>query len=71
MYPPAGLLHRAVALSGSPLNSWALQYRPKELFQKFASNANCTRGTTKSTVECLRSKGVDEINEAQVKLAVS
>ncbi|CAL8128958.1 unnamed protein product [Orchesella dallaii] len=64
-----GLFSRAISQSGTALNPWAFQMKPKEIALRLAENVGCVRDTSEELVECLRSKTPGEIVTGQLKLS--
>jgi len=53
--------HRTISQSGSAFAFWATQFLPRMAADGFAKELGCKTEDSKSLVECLRSKTVDEI----------
>ncbi|ODM99919.1 Venom carboxylesterase-6 [Orchesella cincta] len=64
-----GLFSAAISESGTALNPWAFQSKPKQLALRLAENVGCVRDTSEALVECLRSKTPAEIVTGQMKLS--
>uniref|UniRef100_A0A4D5RAP0 Carboxylic ester hydrolase n=1 Tax=Scolopendra viridis TaxID=118503 RepID=A0A4D5RAP0_SCOVI len=56
-----GLFQRAVSMSGSPLNPWALQEDPVYWATRLAKDVNCPIETSEEMVACLRGKTAEEL----------
>jgi carboxylesterase type B len=63
-----GLIHRAIAQSGSALNPWAFQHNPKKTYDRFVKASGCSKDTTAETVKCLKELSKDDILKAQMSL---
>jgi len=64
-----GLFSTAISQSGSALNPWAQQTKPKDLAIRLGDSLGCSHETTQKLVECLRSKTPAEIVNAQLKFS--
>ncbi|XP_077980070.1 fatty acyl-CoA hydrolase precursor, medium chain-like [Glandiceps talaboti] len=62
-----GLFHKAICMSGSPLNFWAVKQPPYsaiEMAQELAEKMDCPTTPTSDLVDCLRTKDALEISYA-------
>lgn len=62
-----GLFHRGFSHSGTVLNAWALQDVPVKKFQIFSEYLGCSGFSTKKVVDCLKSRPIKQVIEAQQK----
>lgn len=51
-----GLFHKVVAMSGSPLQEWAIDRNPKESANRLGALLNCTTESSAELVACLNEK---------------
>jgi carboxylesterase type B len=65
-----GLFHSAIAQSGSAHNFWAYSYNPAATAFEFGKFLECDITSSKTLVECLKEKTVQELISAQAKLKV-
>jgi len=63
-----GLFQKAIALSGTPLNTWAFAETTLDKAVKVGAHLNCDVSSSQTLVTCLRSKPLDKILAAQSSL---
>jgi len=66
-----GLFHNAIAFSGSPLNPWAYTRDSRPQAEKVGKYLNCEGDGSRSFLDCLREKPIEEIMKAQASLKVA
>lgn len=59
----AGLFHRAISVSGSPINKGPLASDQLALAQRQAALLDCPVGSSKDIIACLRTKSAKEIGD--------
>lgn len=65
-----GLFSKAIAQSGTPLNSWALYPNPKKQSQRFAAKFGCPVENSKEMIVCLKKIDAIEFVEAHREMTV-
>ncbi|KPM06717.1 esterase-like protein 3, partial [Sarcoptes scabiei] len=64
----AGLIHRVIAQSGSPLCSWSMQYNPEIIAKDLAKRMGCMKQKfTQESIECLRRAKMSDLIKAQLQ----
>lgn len=63
-----GLFHRVVAMSGTPIQEWAIDRNPWDSAQRLGALLNCSSDTSQELVACLRD--IDALLLSQAGLGV-
>ncbi|KAG4074888.1 hypothetical protein HA402_009313 [Bradysia odoriphaga] len=63
-----GLFSKAIAQSGSPLNSWALYPDPEKQAKRFAAKFGCPVDNSKEMVDCLKTLDAVELVNAHYEM---
>ena len=65
-----GLLHRAIAQSGSAICDWALESKPLDVARQVAATLECPTSSTQQLVDCLRTVSPSALLRAQSRFKV-
>lgn len=66
-----GLFHKVIAMSGSPLQEWAIDRNPIESSQRLGALVNCSTDTSAELVDCLMEMDWLPITQAGTAMIVS
>lgn len=66
-----GLFHRVVAMSGTPIQEWAIDRNPWESAKRLGAYLNCTQDSKPELVECLRQLDWTLLTQAGLGVIVS